>query len=295
MKVIITGAYGMLGKDILKVLTDDPDFTPYSFDIQKNPAISHKNAIIMDITDFDKANAAIDKIKPDAIIHCAAFTDVKWCEQDKNHAATDRLHVDATKNLASYKGAKFICISTDSVFDGKLGNYSEDALPSPLTYYAKSKLDGERAALKANKETLIIRTNIYGFHSPARISSFFIDGALNSLRASKNINGYDNVFVNFIYTKQLAMIIGKMLKANVNGLINVASKETVSKYGFLLKLADTFNFDKGLINEQAAPPSMNPGNTSLNIDKLKALLDITPTIDEGLKMLKNDIMLTEGK
>jgi dTDP-4-dehydrorhamnose reductase len=214
---------------------------------------------------------------------------VKWCEQTNNHEATDKLHVNATSVIASHNSAKFIYISTDSVFDGKLGNYEEDAATSPITYYAKSKLKGEIAALKANTNTLIIRTNIYGFHIPPRLNSFFVDGALNKLQTKEIIKGYDNIYVNFIYTKQLARIINKLLKTELKGTLNVASKENMSKYEFLLKLAKVFGCDQALINKQPAPPAQNPGNTSLNINKLKKLLGEEPSIDDGLQMLKEDM------
>jgi len=287
MRVLITGAGGMLGKDVLSVLSEDCTFEIYPLDIR---ALPHPNAIVLDITADRKAVLTrIAEIEPEVIIHCAAYTDVKWCEQDYNHEATDKLHVDATKTLASYNSARFVYVSTDSIFDGTLGDYAEDAATSPITYYAKSKLKGEVAALQANANTLIIRTNIYGFHIPPRISSFLVDGALSNLRSKVSINGYDNVYVNFIYTKQLASIINKLLKKNdIKGVLNVASKETLSKYEFLLKLAKVFGCDQGLINKQPAPPAQNPGNTSLNINKLKKLLNEAPGIDDGIRELKAD-------
>jgi dTDP-4-dehydrorhamnose reductase len=285
MKVIITGAGGMLGKDVCDLMSKDGSFQVYPLDIRPLP---HPNAITLDITDKEKLNEALNKMGPEVIIHCAAYTDVKWCEQENNHKATDKLHVDSTRELASHNRARFVYISTDSIFDGKLGDYSEDATPSPVTYYAKSKLKGEVAALQSNANSLIIRTNIYGFHVPQRMNSFFVDGALDKLLSKDRINGYDNIFVNFIYTKQLARVISKLLKIDIKGTLNVASKEKTSKYDFLLKLAKVFGCDPALINKQPAPQAQNPGDTSLNINRLIKLLNEAPSIDEGVMELRSD-------
>lgn len=293
MKVLITGAGGMLGKDVYELMSKDDNFQVYPLD--KNP-LPYPNAIELDITsDKNVVLEKIAKINPEVIIHCAAYTDVKWCEQANNHEATDKLHVDATRTLASHNRARFIYISTDSVFDGSKGNYSEEDIPNPQNYYALSKLKGEKAALESNKNAIILRTNIYGFHNPPgnSLAEWAIIN-LSDKRNNKKINGWHDVDFNPLYTKQLARIINKVIMVKeLPSILNVAAKDTISKYDFLLKMASVFGFNKSLINRTSVDANNNlkekrSKHTSLDISKMKIFLNESPSIDDGLRELKTD-------
>ena len=289
MKVLITGAGGMLGKDVLSVLSEDCTFEIYPLDIR---ALPHPNAIMLDIiSDKKTVIDIIAKIDPEVIIHCAAITNVDSCE--KNKELTDKLHIEATRTLASYKQGKtrFIYISTDSVFDGSKGNYSEEDIPNPQNYYALSKLKGEKAALESNKNVIVLRTNIFGFHTPPGNS--LAEWAVKELSNNKKMNGFVDVDFNPLYTKQLARIIIKIIEAvGLPSIMNVASKDVVSKYDFLVKLAEVFGFKKELIGKVSVDASglntKRPKHTSLNISKLKKLLNEAPGIDDGIRELKTD-------
>src|SRR5262249_10198801 len=118
-----------------------------------------------DLTRPGVAESMVQSVRPQRVIHCAALTDLDWCQShaDESHA----LHVDATRRLpraAAEIDADFVLISTDSVFDGREGNYEESAVPAPLNIYAQTKLAGEHAATQAHPRPLIVRTCIYGWN-----------------------------------------------------------------------------------------------------------------------------------
>jgi len=292
-KVIITGSTGMLGKDIIEKLLEEKDFFVYGIDKIPNPKISEENQINGDLTDFDFLEKTIDKINPDIIIHCAAIVDVNSCEQNKEKV--DALHYEATKILASFNPIKsrVVYISSDSVFDGKKGNYKEKDSPEPLNYYAKSKLKGEEVVLKQNTNSVVIRTNIYGFHIFKGNS--LAEGAIENLSIGNYIKGFSDVFFNPLYTKQLARIVTKLINSKKShGILNVACNEYSSKYSFLIRLAKAFNFSSYLINEGSIDEvefdTLRPKNTTLNTDKLKKLIGYVPSLEEGIQMLKKDYL-----
>ncbi|MEN7982571.1 MAG: SDR family oxidoreductase, partial [Nanoarchaeota archaeon] len=160
-KVLITGGSGLLGSNLAEIFCKD--FEVFII-FNKNPVkIDYCNEMKIDLIDFENVEKIIKKINPLIIIHCAALTNVDYCE--KNPKEAKEINCDSTKNLARIGkeiGAKFIYISTDSIFDGETGGYSENDIPNPINVYAKTKLEGEEEVRKINGNYIIIRTNIYG-------------------------------------------------------------------------------------------------------------------------------------
>lgn len=138
-KILITGGSGALGLNIKKIVKC---FAPDSKEL--------------DVTDFKKCIKAINKYKPDIIIHCAAWTDVARAEKEKQKCWN--VNVVGTENLVkASKGKRFVYISTEYVFDGEKGDYSELDIPNPINFYSLTKLIGE-AIVRQYPNTLIIRT-----------------------------------------------------------------------------------------------------------------------------------------
>lgn len=285
--IIITGTNGMLGKDILLELMLENKMNIYTINRKKSNDYN-ANEYICDLTDFASLNNILNFIKPDIIIHCAANVNVDSCEQNKDYAY--KVNSESTKILAEYNflKTKFIYISTDSIFNGKTGGYREEDIPDPLNYYAFTKLEGERMALKVNPNSIIIRTNIYGLHKPF-LGNSLVEWALKNLENKTSISGFNDVFFNPVYTKQLAKVVLELMRKNFNGVINVASKEKLSKYDFLIRLAEVFNIEKELINKQSLGSTnfkaKRPKDTTLNIKKLSDIINYEIGIDEGINAL----------
>lgn len=291
MRILVTGSSGMLGKDIVKILSNDADCFVVGFDRAVNPYLSTDHQIVGDLTDVKFLSNFLDKINPTVVIHCAAIVNVDECEKNKRMAKA--LHRNVSGILARYKNGstRFIHISTDSVFDGQKGNYTEEDTPNPINYYAKTKRDGEIAVLENNHNAIVIRTNIYGFHLEHGKS--LVEWAINNLQNGKSISGFNDVYFNPVYTKQLGKVIKEIIPAKYfKGILNVSSNEYFSKYEFLLRLARQFNLNTDLIIKNSVKKfqflAPRPINTTLNTNLLRSEFKKKLTLQEGLSELGKD-------
>lgn len=153
MKILVTGAGGLVGRAMVKVCTDAGD------------EIVGLNHADLDVADEQRVNAVIERERPELVVNCAAWTDVDGCELDPQRAQEanvlgPELLASACRNI----NAQFITISTDYVFDGqKNGFYTQRDQPNPQGVYARSKLEGERRAQTAWARTSVVRSGyIFG-------------------------------------------------------------------------------------------------------------------------------------
>ncbi|MBC8588314.1 SDR family oxidoreductase [Paratissierella segnis] len=289
-KVLITGSNGMLGKALVEIFSKDRSFSLFGI----NRSASNKQFIdnyTCDLTDLKILRSILDEIKPDIIIHCAANVNLEYCEREKKYAY--QLNAKSSEILASYNSdvTKFIYISTDSVFDGIVGDYTEGSETNPLNYYAFTKLEGEKLITQSNPNAIIIRTNIYGFHTETGNS--LVEWGLKNLIAGRGITGFYDVIFNPVYTKQLAEVCYELIISNYKGLVNVGSYKNISKYDFLIKLADYFKLDSNLVKKGSIDNMMNfkvkrSKNTTLNTQYIKELVNVDLSIDTGFKELVKD-------
>ncbi|MBI2627905.1 MAG: SDR family oxidoreductase [Candidatus Niyogibacteria bacterium] len=292
-RILITGANGMLGREITDIFSKNKKYNVFGIIRSRKPKNPKVCFIIADLRDIKSLKKIVSSVKPNIIIHSAAIVNLDLCEQNKREA--DLLHIKATEILASYKEnkTKFVYISTDSVFNGKTGAYKESDRPDPLNYYAQSKLMGEKTAMAINKNSLVIRTNIYGFHVPPGNS--LVEWALENFTSKKSINGFTDVFFNPVYTRQLAKIIKYILEKNdIKGILNIGSEESMNKYEFLKSLASRFEAQtliKPVLVNTSDLKTIRPKNTILDINKLKKILGgKTLKISKGLSELKKDYL-----
>jgi len=286
-KILITGTNGMLGKDIYSVLSKNKENIIYAINRKKDNRISNSYAV--DIRDFKSISQIINNINPDIVIHTAALVDLNYCEKNKEIAYD--VNVSASENLAKLS-KRLIYISTDSVYKGGEGNFIENESKQPINYYAKTKSIAEDKILRANSNSIIVRTNIYGFHNP--IGNSLFEWVYKSLKNGNEINGFEDVFFNPLYTKQLANAIKSLLDKDFDGVINIGCEETLSKLKFLLKIANKFNFNPQLITpvsiDSKLQKAKRPKNTTLNLRKMKDVLGFSFLIDSGIENLYNDFL-----
>jgi len=181
-------------------------------------------------------------------------------------------------------------ISTDSVFNGEKGNYTEESTPDPLNNYGMTKYLGELAVRANNKNSLVIRTNIFGYNNPLKAS--LAEWAIKEFKNGNHVNGYSNVIFNAIYTKHLANIIVNLVDKDQNGVINIASKTQISKYDFLVKLANSMGQSSDIVSKaklitNADKSMIRPLNTTLNVDRAAKFIEL-PTIESGITELAKD-------
>jgi dTDP-4-dehydrorhamnose reductase len=227
----------MLGTDLSQELSKD--YEVYGLDIAYSvERIAY--SLKCDITDRAGTIKTISKIRPDIVIHTAAYTDVDGCELDAKKAY--RINSEGTKNIAlaaKAVGAMLIYISTDFVFDGKKKKpYKETDRPNPLSTYADSKLKGELAIKKVLKKYFILRTSwLYG-----KNGRNFVDIILNKAKKEKVLKVVDDQVGSPTYTKDLAKAIRVLLsrvfstaysvQRTAFGIYHVSNSGSVSWYNY---------------------------------------------------------------
>lgn len=288
-KLLITGHSGMLGSELVSYFNSFEDYEVFGLGRSETNLFSKERQYLYNLESFKSEELEGEKF--DIIIHTAALTDINLCESNKKLA--DKLNIDASEEIAKLAkscNAKLFYISTDSVFNGIAGNYNETEMPSPLNYYAFTKYTGELKVLEFyEKNSLIIRTNIYGLNQPFR--NTIAEWALKEWAKNKQINGFEDVYFNALYTGQLAKILKNLIELNVDEkILNIGSSEFISKYDFLNKLRLKFGFENALLKKSNSSEFisniMRPLNTSLNLSKLEKILDV-PTFEDGINKLAN--------
>lgn len=278
--LLVTGASGLLGSALARAarrlgLSVTGTYHEHALDL----AVPMVQA---DLADADGLRALAERLQPRWIAHCAAWTSVDGCEQDPARAR--RLNVDATAALAS-AGGRLAYVSTDSVFDGKRGGYTEEDAPAPLNVYARTKLDGEKAA---GGGALVVRTNLFGW-SPRGAS--LAEWVLRELRAGRPITGFHDVRFAPLLADDLAELLLELMRRGERGLLHLGAAAPVSKLEFARLLAQAFGLDASLIRPgsvDAAPlKAPRPKDTSLDSRKAQALLGrALPAVAEGIRRMK---------
>lgn len=227
MKLLVTGASGMLGQDLCPLLEDE------GYDVIET---NHKD---YDITNELAVKALFEIYNPDIVIHAAAYTNVDKAEEEP--AKAELVNKNGTENIAKYaskSNALLIYISTDYVFDGKKGSpYTHEDNTNPLNVYGKTKLAGENAIKKYCEKYYIIRTSwLYGIHGKN-----FAEAILSQINNDK-ITVVKNQIGNPTWTVELSDGIIKIMEGNFPyGTYHICGKNSTSRYEFakeILKLND---------------------------------------------------------
>lgn len=288
-KMLITGVSGLLGNNLAYYLKDHYDILGLcNLHMVTIEGVDTKNIDLLSKTAFLKC---VEKFCPDVIVHCASLTNVDFCETNKE--LTERVNIDGTRIVVeALRGskAKLVYISTDSVYDGDKGNFSENDPVNPLNYYGKSKYEGELASLKHNN-TLIFRTNIFGWNIQKKDS--LAEWILRELINKKAIQCFVDVHFSSIYTFEFANILVSALLKDLRGIYNCGSSSSLTKYEFAVKIAESFGLDKFLIKPISIDIShlkaVRGKNLSLNVDKLSnELVNGLPSVDECINRFRQD-------
>lgn len=266
MKVGVTGYRGRLGSVLVSEFGCEP--------------------IQSDITKPEMLEEEINRLKPDKVIHCAAYTDVDGCERDVERAIA--VNVRGTYNLRTIFKGHLIYLSTDYIFDGKRGPYSEKVRPNPLNEYGLTKLGGEVSTTFFDEPTTIVRmTCLYG----ASLDRDRVAQELSILKEGWTFAATPSITGNPSYVPHIAYAIMQLcLLNNPPKIINVAGKNVISRYNFACMVAETFGYSLKMIkktdnfNGILAPHPKKGGLKTNYAEKLGINIK---TVHEGLEELRN--------
>lgn len=228
-----------------------------------------------DLTQPADLAAKVRNLQPDVVLHAGAMASHEACEANPEFAR--EVNSDATRELARAAhdiGAAFVYISTDAVFDGTRGAYTEEDEPNPFSVYGVTKLLGEKYALQEHPDALIIRTNFFGWSPTGNrsILEFFV----NSLADGTNVNGYTDFTVTSTYAQSLLDAVWALTEQGAAGIVHVASGDALSKFDFGCAVATTFGLDASLITATRSAAdghrTHRRRDLSLRVDRLEELL-----------------------
>lgn len=292
-RLLVTGANGLLGANAGRNLGRASNAITSIGLNRSQAATAHFDETVRgDLTDLDSLRGAVDKVRPDVVLHAGALASHEACESDPKLARL--MNVEATRTLTSSArtaGASFVYISTDAVFDGERGGYSEANTPSPFSVYGRTKLEGEFAALSEHPESLVICTNFFGW-SPGGTRSI-LKFVVNSLQAGTSVNGFTDFSVTSIYVQHLLQALHELVMHDHTGLVHLASRDSLTKFEFGIDVADVFGLDTGLISPSTSSAvglqTSQARNLSLNVTLCESLLGRSlPSQHEGLSAAHKD-------
>ena len=292
-KILITGAEGQLGKSLQRELRNKFEIVPT--DLITGELESSPNIKYLDITERSDVARTINEINPDIIINCAAYTDVDGSERNKDLA--HMVNVVGLQNLihASDHNTYFIQISSDYVFDGDSGPYSEDDHTYPLNYYGKTKLEAENILRGSRRKYLIIRTNVL-YSEDLTFKANFFAWVYKSLKHNKSISVVNDQISNPTYVSHLVEVIFTCIILNTEGIYHYGSDDYLSRYEFAIIIAEVFGLDKSLLlpidtksllDKVKYYTAKRPANSGLKVDKIERELNIsTYSTEYSLKKIQ---------
>ncbi len=271
MRILITGACGMLGRDLVEVFSEGQEL--YLLDVQKFPSSmsSQFSTLTLDITDSARTYREVTKINPDIVIHSAAYTDVDGCETNRDLAF--RVNALGTRNIAlacQRFDTELLYISTDFVFDGEKGEpYLEFDRPNPQNIYGKSKYWGELYVESLVNKFYIVRSSwLFG-----KNGKNFVSTILDLAKQKKEIEVVNDQIGSPTYTKDLAQAIAQLIggeskdsitRASLYGIWHITNSGQCSWYEFAGEiLQDSDVLVKPITSEELNRPAKRPRFSAL--------------------------------
>lgn len=288
-RVVVTGASGLLGATVT-LLARERGMRVTALYAHHPFRAEGVDARPVELADEGALEGLLDEVRPRWVVHCAAATGVDWCEAHPDEAL--RINADASGALAraaARTGAQVAYVSTDSVFDGERGGYTEDDAPAPLNVYARSKLLGEVRVREALPGALLLRTNLYGWNAQPKQS--LGEWVLAQLEAGAPFPGFTDLVFAPLLANDLAAMILEMLEREMAGTWHLAAADACSKYDFARAVAEEFGHDPALVtparSDDAGLHARRPHNTALDAAAAAAALGRPmPTVREGLKRFR---------
>jgi dTDP-4-dehydrorhamnose reductase len=294
MKVLITGANGLLGQHLTKLLLDtNYQVVATGRGESRLPFEPSGNYTYhtMDIANAFDTYAIMSREQPDVVVHAAAMTQVDDCE--KQPELCERINVQGTAQIltdAETFSSHFIYISTDFVFDGEKGNYSEEEDTNPISLYGFTKLQAESMVQVSDIPYAIVRTCLVYGNLLKGTRSNIVSWVKESLEQDKTIQVVSDQERTPTYVGDLAKGIALIIKQKATGIYHISGKDWLTPYDIALKTAHQFQLDASKIIQVDASTFKQPGRRPLKtgfiIEKARKELGFEPmTFDEGLELM----------
>jgi dTDP-4-dehydrorhamnose reductase len=269
MKLLVTGATGMLGRDVVLAATN------------AGHQVSDHGHTDLDVTDAERVHERIALERPDVVINCAAWTDVDGAEEFEDSAMS--VNGSGAGNVAAAAAAveaKVVYISSDYVFDGAKGTpYAEVDQPGPLSAYGRTKLAGEEATAAANPRHFIVRSSwLFGIGG-----SNFVETMLRLAADHGEVLVVRDQVASPTYTWHLAYGVVRLIEGTVYGIHHMAAAESCSWYDFAREIFDQAGVECRVLSgttEMLSRPAPRPPYSVLSTQREHPIL--LPSWRDGL-------------
>ncbi len=291
-KILIVGGMGLLGTSLVKVMTEETDW---------QLMIAGKK-YLADSNGYERWNSNSraewkriileERWKPSVIINAAAMTQVDICEEEREKAWKNNVElVSVIAEMARKVDAKVIQISSDYVFDGTEGPYTETDKPHPINYYGKTKLAAENVCLSSGIDCTIIRTMwLYGQSVSERRT--FVDWVAEQVRKGEQIGIAVDEVGNPTLTDDVAYGVLKIIERGISGIINIAGEERISRWEWANRICRIYGLRETSTLKPVKSAELNraaarPLQSGFVITKSATQLEFKPvTVDKGLQLLR---------
>lgn len=284
-RVLVIGATGQVGRALVGELTRGPE----PLEVVAAARSSEDPARQVQLERPETIERLVLAVGPKHVILTAAATNVAWCEEHPDESRAINVRGTKAAALAARRaGASFTFISTDYVFDGISGPYSENDPTNPTNAYGAQKLDAEAEVMAVDPANLVVRTcQVFG-HDPRRTN--FVVRVADRLRAHETVEAAGDLFGTPTYARDLARALAELTLSRASGIWNVAGDTFLSRYVLAMMVADAFGCERGSIVEVAADRMQDPVNrpprAGLRNDRLAAAgLHLITPLHEALAEL----------
>ncbi|RAK66937.1 SDR family oxidoreductase [Hymenobacter edaphi] len=295
MRLLITGANGLLGQKLLDRLHRQPGVAliatgrgPFRL-AEAYPAVPY---VPLDVSDAAQVAAVLRAQQPTHVIHTAAMTQVDDCELHPDECWLHNVTaVDILARACAALGVHLTHLSTDFVFDGSHGPLAEDAAPNPISHYGRSKLAAEQAvqATPGLRWAIARTVLVYGVLRGGGRSNIVL-WVRDSLRAGKPINVVSDQWRTPTLAEDLAEGCWLLARQSARGIYHLSGRELLTPYDMALQVAAHFGLDAALITRVDAgtftQPARRPARTGFIIDKAERELGFRPhSFEEGIEIV----------
>jgi len=289
-RILVIGA-GLLGSRIIEAATGR--YEVHGADIDTSLGELGCEFHVVDITSKNAVAGLVSSVRPAAVFHTAALTNVDRCEVDKDLAL--RVNGTASGNvaLACAKVDAYLCyISTDYVFNGKTGNYREEDPPRPVSAYGESKLLGETevGCLGSRWRWAICRSSI--LYGPYRKRFNFATWIIDEVKSGRPIRVVTDQKGSPTLADDLADACLALWRKEARGIFHVAGREAINRYDFAIRVCDVFGLDRGLVapvrTGELKQRAQRPPDSSLDVTKVETFLGRRMLdVRQGLEKMKS--------
>jgi dTDP-4-dehydrorhamnose reductase len=293
LKILVTGANGLLGQHLIKLLLDNhcnvvgTGRGPCRVNFVNNPGYVYYDADLLDEIAMYQVFA---QEKPEIVVHAGAMTQLDECEAQRE--LCENINVKATAMIALYAeefSKHLIYVSTDFVFDGEKGSYCEDDICNPISWYGFTKVQAEGIVESSSIPWTIVRTCLVYGNVLSGTRKNIVSWVKESLEKNEAIKVVSDQWRTPTYVEDLAKGILLVIQQKATGIYHISGQELLTPYDMAIQTARYFKLNEALIEKVDASvftqPAKRPQKTGFDISKAKKMLGYEPfSFLYGLKM-----------